>query len=70
MEKAIIIPVKNEVKPAGKTKSAIYCKTVFNIISEHEAVSKARYKFIGGEWVGGDVKQGLYTPFRVRNYDE
>jgi hypothetical protein len=48
----------------------IYSKSVFTIVSEHEPVSKTRYKYIGGEWVGGDVQKTLYTPFRVRNYSE
>lgn len=39
-------------------------------MSEHEPVSKTRYKYIGGEWVGGDIQRTLYTPFRVRNYEE
>lgn len=33
-------------------------------------MSKTRYRFIGGEWVGGDIEKGLYTPFRSRNYEE
>ena len=48
----------------------VYSKSVFNIISEHEPVSKARFHYIGGEWIGGDIQKTLYTPFRKRNYDE
>jgi hypothetical protein len=33
-------------------------------------VSKTRFKYIGGEWVGGDLEKTLYTPFRNRNYEE
>ena len=49
---------------------SIYSKSVFNIISEHEPVSKARFHYIGGEWVGGDIQKSIYTPFRKRNYEE
>ena len=40
------------------------------MISEHDPVSKTRFRYIGGEWVGGDVQKALYTPFRNRNYEE
>ena len=65
-----MIPQKIEVKVASKPKSTIYSKSVFNMISEHDPVSKTRFRYIGGEWVGGDVQKALYTPFRNRNYEE
>lgn len=70
VEKPISIPSKAEPKVHSKPKMTIYSKSIFNIISEHEPVSKARYKYIGGEWVGGDIQKTLYTPFRKRNYKE
>lgn len=70
VEKPIVIPEKSEPKAVLKPKTTIYSKSVFSIISEHDPVSKTRYKYIGGEWVGGDILKSLYTPFRVRNYEE
>lgn len=65
-----MIKERVEPKPAVKPKTSIYSKSVFSIISEHDPVSKTRYRYIGGEWVGGDIQKSLYTPFRVRNYEE
>ena len=48
----------------------IYSKSVFNIISEHEPVSKTRYKYIGGEWLSGDIQKSLYSPFKKRSIAE
>lgn len=48
VEKPIILRARAEPKPPVKTKSAIYSKSVFSIISEHDPVSKTRFKYIGG----------------------
>lgn len=55
VEKPIQPRSKPEVKAGVKPKSAIYSKSIFSIISEHDPVSKARFRYIGGEWVGGDI---------------
>ena len=65
-----MIQPKPEVKFPKKPKNYVYSKSVFSIISEHEPVSKARYRYIGGEWVGGDIKKMMYTPFKSKNYQE
>jgi hypothetical protein len=40
------------------------------MISEGDAVAKARYPLVGGVWKGGDISRtnGVYCPFRMRNY--
>jgi hypothetical protein len=68
VEKPIVLPQKSESKFSGKPKMTIYSKSLFNIISEHEAVSKARYKYIGGEWVCGDIQKSLFSPFKKKDY--
>ena len=48
VEKPILIQDKIDPKQAGKPKTTIYSKSIFSIVSEHDPVSKTRYKYIGG----------------------